>query len=122
MENTEGGKGDLLEAFDAYRQTVDLLGVKLSSVPENMRPLVKQYRDLLSSMLEDPENQSWDSIGPYQQLNALQAVRRSCREQPPEAQPRGNCPRCGGTGYLFGYGHIKGGICFQCGGTRNIKV
>ena len=27
------------------------------------------------------------------------------------------CPRCGGRGYLYGYEHIEGGVCFKCGGT-----
>lgn len=27
------------------------------------------------------------------------------------------CPKCGGKGYLPGYEHIEGGICFLCGGT-----
>lgn len=27
------------------------------------------------------------------------------------------CPKCGGTGYLYGYEHIDGGRCWKCGGT-----
>lgn len=27
------------------------------------------------------------------------------------------CPRCGGRGYLYGYEHVEGGVCFKCGGT-----
>lgn len=27
------------------------------------------------------------------------------------------CPRCGGTGYLAGFGHVENGRCFKCGGT-----
>ena len=27
------------------------------------------------------------------------------------------CPKCGGKGYLPGYEHVEGGICFLCGGT-----
>lgn len=26
------------------------------------------------------------------------------------------CPKCGGRGYIYGYEHIEGGICFMCGG------
>lgn len=27
------------------------------------------------------------------------------------------CPKCGGTGYIPGYEHVEGGVCFLCGGT-----
>ena len=29
------------------------------------------------------------------------------------------CPKCGGNGYINGYEHIEGGVCFLCGGTGN---
>ena len=27
------------------------------------------------------------------------------------------CPKCGGTGYIPGYEHVEGGVCFRCGGS-----
>lgn len=27
-----------------------------------------------------------------------------------------HCSRCGGYGYISGYSHVKGGVCFKCGG------
>lgn len=27
------------------------------------------------------------------------------------------CPKCGGTGYIPGYAHVEGGVCFLCGGS-----
>lgn len=27
------------------------------------------------------------------------------------------CPKCGGKGYIPGYEHVEGGVCFLCGGT-----
>lgn len=27
------------------------------------------------------------------------------------------CTRCGGSGWLFRYANVQGGICFRCGGT-----
>lgn len=27
------------------------------------------------------------------------------------------CPKCGGKGYLPGYEHVEGGVCFMCGGS-----
>lgn len=27
------------------------------------------------------------------------------------------CPRCGGSGYIYGYEHVEGGICFKCNGS-----
>lgn len=32
-------------------------------------------------------------------------------------QDRGDCPRCGGTGYMPQYNHVEGGVCFRCRGT-----
>lgn len=32
------------------------------------------------------------------------------------------CRRCGGTGYLPGYRHVAGGICFECGGGKYLKA
>ena len=29
------------------------------------------------------------------------------------------CPKCYGQGYINGYEHIEGGVCFLCGGTGN---
>ena len=28
-----------------------------------------------------------------------------------------HCPKCGGTGYIPGYEHVEGGVCFMCGGS-----
>lgn len=27
------------------------------------------------------------------------------------------CPKCGGSGYIYEYAHVEGGVCFQCGGS-----
>lgn len=27
------------------------------------------------------------------------------------------CPKCGGTGNIWYYGHVEGGVCFLCEGT-----
>lgn len=27
------------------------------------------------------------------------------------------CPKCGGKGWIPGYGHVEGGVCFMCGGS-----
>ena len=34
---------------------------------------------------------------------------------------RGTCPRCGGTGYLPHFNHVAGGVCFLCGGNKEVK-
>lgn len=31
------------------------------------------------------------------------------------------CQRCGGRGYVYGYEHVEGGICFECGGSGKSK-
>ena len=37
-------------------------------------------------------------------------------------QVRGDCPRCGGTGYMPQYNHVEGGVCFRCRGTGFSKT
>ena len=32
------------------------------------------------------------------------------------------CRRCGGKGYLYGYEHVAGGVCFKCGGNGVEKM
>jgi DnaJ-class molecular chaperone len=32
------------------------------------------------------------------------------------------CPRCNGKGVLRAYGHIRDGICFNCGGTGKVMM
>ena len=27
------------------------------------------------------------------------------------------CPKCGGTGSIYYYAHVEGGVCFLCGGS-----
>ena len=27
------------------------------------------------------------------------------------------CPKCGGSGHIYGYEHVEGGICFKCNGS-----
>lgn len=27
------------------------------------------------------------------------------------------CPKCGGSGHIYGYEHVEGGMCFKCRGT-----
>jgi DnaJ-class molecular chaperone len=51
-------------------------------------------------------------------------VEREKREKAAKAKPPVSkakvdkiCPRCGGTGSLPGYQHVKGGECFKCHGT-----
>lgn len=32
------------------------------------------------------------------------------------------CPRCSGQGYIQAFSHIKGGVCFLCGGAKVIEI
>jgi hypothetical protein len=122
MDSTATVTEGLFAQFEAYRKVTDLLRVRLNAVPENMRPLVVKYRQALSAQLDDPENQSWDSLGPNERYNALLAVKRVCSTPTFKTLPQGNCPRCGGTGRLLAYLHIMGGVCLRCGGSGNVKV
>lgn len=31
-----------------------------------------------------------------------------------------NCPKCGGSGYIYYYSHVEGGICFKCEGHGKV--
>jgi len=33
---------------------------------------------------------------------------------------RGQCPRCGGSGYIEAFSHVLGGRCFKCGGSGKV--
>ncbi|MGA4480864.1 hypothetical protein ACPA2N_22160 [Ectopseudomonas hydrolytica] len=111
--------GDLLARFKKYRLSVDLLRVRLSAVPADMLPLVKAYREALSRQLGDPENESWSSLGPNERHNALQDVYLAFA--PKADRPKGNCPRCGGTGHIQAFSHVRGGTCLKCGGSGTIN-
>lgn len=110
----------LFAEFQEFRRSRDVLGVKLSAVPEGLRPLIREYREALTRQLGDPENQSWDSLGPNERHNALLAVRHMCGKQDAITKPKGNCPRCGGHGHIAAFSHIKGGVCLKCNGTGNV--
>lgn len=111
---------DLLAAFVEYRKRVSIERIRPNQVPADLRPLYNCYMTALVSQLDEPENQSTDSLGPDQRANAMQAVALKfgvdhCVKE------RGNCPRCGGTGMVMAYRHIKGGECLKCGGSGWIK-
>ena len=110
---------DLLQKFDDYRIKMPLTRVRMSAVPAELQPLVKEYLAALSRQLSDPENESWDSLGPNEHHNARQAVYHAFA--PKIEKPAGNCPRCGGTGRVLAYSHIRNGQCLKCGGTGHVK-
>ncbi|HEJ4407828.1 TPA: hypothetical protein SL557_000107 [Pseudomonas aeruginosa] len=110
---------DLLTRFKQYRLSVDLERIRLSAVPDELQPLVKAYREALNRQLADPENESWGSLGPNERHNALQEVYLAFA--PKVDRPNGNCPRCGGTGHIQAYSHVRGGTCLKCEGSGNVK-
>lgn len=110
---------ELISSFERYRTSVLIHRVRMTAVPADLKPLVKTYREALSHQLSDPENQSWDSLGPNEHHNAMQAVRLAFG---PKIQlPKGNCPRCAGSGIIRAYSHIHGGRCLQCDGSGSIN-
>lgn len=110
---------DLISRFERYRTSAALDRIRLSEVPADLKPLVKAYREALSHQLADPENESWDVLGPNEHQNALNAVRMAFG---PTAEPtKGNCPRCGGSGIILAYSHVRGGRCLLCDGTGSIS-
>lgn len=111
---------DLISRFEQYRASASLDRIRMSEVPSDLKPLVKAYREALRSQLSDPENESWDTLGPNEHHNALQAVRLEYGTKTELRQ--GNCPRCAGSGIILAYSHVRGGRCLQCDGTGNIKV
>jgi hypothetical protein len=110
---------DLISRFEQYRTNAALDRIRMSEVPAELKPLVKAYREALSNQLADPENQSWDVLGPNEHHNAMQAVRMAFG--PTTERPKGNCPRCAGSGIILAYSHVRGGRCLQCDGTGSIN-
>ena len=109
---------ELISSFERYRTRAAIHRVRMSEVPADLKPLVKAYREALSQQLSDPENQSWDCLGPNEHHNALQAVHLAFGPKP--ELPKGNCPRCAGSGIIRAYSHVRGGRCLQCDGTGNV--
>lgn len=109
---------ELISRFEQYRVSVCIERVRMSEVPDDLKPLVKAYREVLSRHLSDPENESWDSLGPNERHNALQAVYLTFGAK--TERPKGNCPRCAGTGHILAYSHVRGGRCLKCDGSGNI--
>lgn len=107
------------QEFVEYAQTHSLTRVRMSMVPSHLQSAVNEYRAALTSQLDDPENQSWDSLGPNEHHNAMVAVH--AKQSPNASKERGNCPRCLGLGFIRAYSHVKGGKCLQCNGTGSLK-
>lgn len=110
----------LIIKFKQYRANVSLDRVRMCKVPDDLQPLVKAYREALSSQLSDPGNESWDSLGPNEHRNALHEVIGLFSQS--KEKLAGNCPRCAGTGTILAYRHVLGGRCLQCDGTGSINV
>lgn len=110
----------LITGFNAYRQRCSLTTVRMKDVPADMQPLVRIYLHALTAQLADPENQSWDKLGPDEHHNALQAVVASVAAKPHVSV--GNCPKCAGTGFILAYSHVRGGRCLKCDGSGNVAT
>lgn len=104
--------------FCAYRSHTDLRRVRLSTVPSELHSVVQAYQTALSKQLIDPDNDSWDSLGPNEVQNALQEVSLQFN-RPTYVRVPGNCPRCAGLGIIPAFRHIHGGRCLACDGNRN---
>lgn len=109
---------ELIKRFKEYRLNGAITRVRMSAIPAELQPLARVYLDALTAQLADPENESWDSLGPNEHHNALQAV---CIAFGPKPRPSsGNCPRCAGSGFIRAYSHIQGGKCLQCEGSGSV--
>lgn len=101
------------EMFKNYSKSADLTRIRISDVPVQLKEAVKLYRAELSKYLADPENESIDSLGPNEMHNAMLAVKISLNGVK-ERKQINNCSRCGGTGYILAFSHIKNGKCLSC--------
>jgi len=111
-----------LADFVAYAEQVSLDRVRAKQVPAELRPLFDCYRQALASQLADPDNESVSSLGPNERHNAMLVVKQTFAPAQQLSKPPGNCPRCGGTGFISAYRHIHGGRCLQCDGTRWVAI
>lgn len=43
-------------------------------------------------------------------------------EQTTPAKVTIDCPKCDGKGYIRGFDHVQGGVCFECMGSKKIEI
>lgn len=110
-----------LDEFVAYAQKVSIDRIRPGQVPSHLRPLFDCYMQALLAQLADPENESTSSLGPNERHNAMQVAKQKFAPAL-LPKPKGNCPRCAGTGFISAYRHIHGGKCLQCDGSSWISV
>lgn len=106
------------EEFRKYQTNHDVTRIRKRDIPAHLQDAVKTYLSALTEQLADPDNESVDSLGPNERHNALLAVRLKF-SAPTTLEVKGSCPRCGGTGYILAYGHVRGGRCLACNDSGN---
>lgn len=110
---------DLVTEFVAYSKRVSLCRIRRSQVPDALRPLYDHFMAQLQAQLSDPEEESVSTLPFSCYVNAMQAVTLKFRPAT-NINPLGNCPRCGGSGLISAYRHIRGGQCLKCEGSGSI--
>lgn len=104
------------EEFREYQASHDITLVRMCNVPAKLQDAVKTYLSALTEQLADPENESVSSLGPNERHNALLSVKLKFSAHA-TLEVKGSCPRCGGTGYILAYSHVRGGRCLACDGS-----
>lgn len=106
------------EEFREYQASHDVTRIRKCNVPAHLQDAVKTYLSALTEQLADPDNESVSSLGPNERHNALLSVKLKL-SAPTTLEVKGNCSRCGGTGYILAYSHVRGGRCLACNGSGN---
>jgi len=91
-----------------YFRTISPCRITLKDVREDMREHVENYQSKYDH----------NRLPPEAHHNAMVCVRDSLIKR--IEKPRGNCPKCQGTGYIRAFRHRAGGVCFKCEGKGEL--
>lgn len=106
----------ILCEFLKYHRTHSIERAPLSRVPELIREAAKIYMSSLRLQIGEDAGSPINGVSYDHRYNAVQAVRRHYLGEHAVIK-KGNCPRCGGTGFILAYSGIRGGRCLQCDGS-----
>lgn len=105
--------GEMREVASLEREMLFAIGMEEAARDE------EAGLDWLDGLLSRPVDPRQERIEARIACRELEADK--CEEMAsalvPELRDLCRCTRCSGRGYLSGYEHVAGGVCFACGGN-----
>ena len=93
-----------------------MIRTDLEKLPAEVRPFVSTFRKGYDFDKNASHCNRW-MRGHNQLACAIDDARRGFLPG-----TKGNCPKCDGKGFIEAFNRVKGGTCFMCHGTKNLKV